>query len=327
MDYNKHFYDWLDYWREVHYQPSVSPSTYKINEFYVRIIKCHFPNMLLQKVSPLDCQQFLNKLHQDEYAKASIKKCITILNKAFDRAVTDKLIGSSPMVNLTIPKASTKKVSALTQKEQVAIETYCRNTLYGDFILFLLYTGLRVGEMIALRWCDYDESERVVYIRKSKTESGVREVPLVQKAYDIISVQKKSKKDDYIFRNKHDNPISYGSMKKCYEKLRVKTGINHFTNHVCRHSLATRLTELGANPKCVAGILGHKKVEYALNIYTDMEAQALKKEIYLLDDIPSEPLSPAESALITCVKFIYEQCGNNVPPEIQKIYQQVSFKN
>lgn len=182
--------------------------------------------------------------------------------------------------------------------------------------------------MITLKWSDYDETARVIYIRKSKTESGVREIPLVQKAYEIISKQKKSENDDFIFRNKHDNPISYGSMKKCYEKLREKTGLNLFTNHVCRHSLATRLTELGANPKCVAGILGHKKVEYALNIYTDMEAQALKKEIYLLDDNAyTSPLSPAEGALITCVKFIYEQYGNNVPPEIQKIYQQVSFKN
>ena len=327
MQNSKKLYEWLDYWRQVYYQPSVAASTYEINEFYVRIIKRWFPDLTLEKIRPLDCQQFLNRLHQEQYAKASIKKCITILNKAFSRAVTDKLIESSPMVNLTTPKAPTKKVSALTQKEQVAMETYCKNTLYGDFILFMLNTGLRVGEMIALKWSDYDEAARVIYIRKSKSESGIREVPLVQKAYEIINAQKKSEKDNFIFRNKHDNPISYASMKKCYEKLRKKTGINDFTNHVCRHSLATRLTERGANPKCVAGILGHKKVEYALNIYTDMEAQALKKEIYLLDDECSKRFSPAEGALITCVKFIYEQCGNNVPPEIQKIYQQVSLKN
>ena len=148
MRNSKRFYEWLDYWRQVYYQPSVAASTYEINEFYVRIIKRWFPDLTLEKIRPLDCQQFLNRLHQEQYAKASIKKCITILNKAFSRAVTDKLIESSPMVNLTTPKAPTKKVSALTQKEQVAMETYCKNTLYGDFILFMLNTGLRVGEMI-----------------------------------------------------------------------------------------------------------------------------------------------------------------------------------
>lgn len=320
-------HEWMDYWRTLYYQPSVSASTYEISGYYVRILKKHFPNKPLQEVSPLDCQQFLNNLFKNQYAKASIKKCITLLNKAFTRAQTDHLIDVSPLINITIPKAPTKKVSALTQKEQVAIETYCQNTLYGDFILFLLYTGLRVGEMIALTWNDFNESERMIYIRKSKTESGIREIPLVQKAYDIITIQKKADNDNFIFHNKHGAPISYSSMKKCYETLRKKTGIDSFTNHVCRHSCATRLTERGANPKGVAGILGHKKVEYALNIYTDMEAQILKKEIYLLDGTYAEPLSPAEGALITCVKFIYEQYGNNVPPEIQKIYQQVSFKN
>lgn len=320
-------HEWLDYWRETYYQPSVATSTYEISGFFVRIIKTYFADNTLPNISPVECQKFLNLLYQEQYAKASIKKCVTILRKAFARAETDNLISTSPIINLTIPKAHVKKVFALTQKEQVAIETYCKNTLYGDFILFLLYTGLRVGEMISLQWNDFDPEERVIYIRKSKTESGVREVPLVQKALEVISIQEKSDNDNFVFHNKHGKPLSYSSMKKCYEKLRKKTGFNEFTNHVCRHSLATRLTERGANPKCVAGILGHKKVEYALNIYTDMEAQALKKEIYLLDDECSKPFSPAEGALITCVKFIYEQCGNNVPPEIQKIYQQVSFKN
>lgn len=322
----QHLHEWLDYWREVYYQPSVSHSTFEINEYYIRIVKKYFVNKPLHSILPLDCQQFLNNLYQEKYAKASIKKCVTILNKAFNRAETDKLIEHSPMMNLTIPKAPTKKVFALTQKEQATIETFCRNTLYGEYILFLLYTGLRVGEMRALKWSDYDNVERIINIRKSKTESGVREIPLVQKAYDIISAQKKSEKDDYIFRNKHDNPISYSSMKKCCEKLKKKTGIDNFTNHVCRHSLATRLTELGANPKCVAGVLGHKKVEYALNIYTDMEAQELKKEIYLLDDNPLQKLSPAENALITCAKFIYQQHGNNVPQEIKNIFQHMSLK-
>ncbi|MDF3005272.1 MAG: hypothetical protein K0S22_1744 [Oscillospiraceae bacterium] len=327
MKKQNHLHEWLDYWREIYYQPSVSPSTYEISEYYVRIIKNHFSDRALKNILPSDCQKFLNRLYQEQYAKASIKKCVTVLNKAFSRAETDRLIKSTPMVNLTIPKAPTKKVSALTQKEQVAIETYCKNTLYGDFILFLLYTGLRVGEMISLKWSDYDCEERIIFVRKSKTDSGIRVIPLVQTAFEIISAQEKSEKDDYIFRNLHDDPISYSNMKKCYEKLREKTGVKDFTNHVCRHSFATRLTERGANPKGVAGVLGHKKVEYALNIYTDLEAQALKKEIYLLDSKPLEMLTATESALITCINFIYQQYGNDVPPEILKIYQQISFKN
>lgn len=317
------YHEWLDYWREMYYRPTVEASTYETNEYYIRIVKAHFPDMDISKITPLDCQRFLNRLYDDDYAKASIKKCLTILRKSFAKAVLEQKISRSPLIDITLPKAHTKKVNALTQKQQFDIELCCQDTLYGDYMRFLLYTGLRVGEMINLKWSDFDIDERLIYIRKSKTDSGIRQVCLIEKAFEIIMAQPKSDKDDFIFHNIHGNQISYSNMKKCYEKLREKTGIEDFTNHVCRHSFATRLTECGASPKCVAGALGHRKVEYALNIYTDIEMKALRKQIYLLEKQP--PLSD-EEALAVCVKFIYKHFGNDVPEVITQIYKQFNFK-
>lgn len=317
------FHTWLDYWREMYYRPSVASSTYNINEYYIRIVKAHFPDKKLSDISPFDCQRFLNLLYDENYARSSIKKCATILRKAFSKAHLEGKITSSPVTDITIPKAHTKKVDALTQKEQAAIEFFCDNTLYGDYMRFLLYTGLRVGEMINLKWSDFDPIERIIHIRKSKTDSGVRSMYLIEKAFKIIISQTKSEKDNFIFHNIHGNQISYSSMKKCYEKLRQKTGIEDFTNHVCRHSFATRLTECGANPKCVAGALGHKKVEYALNIYTDIEMQALKKQVFLLEQ---KNALPSGAALDICVKFIYQRFGYNVPEVILEIYKQLNIR-
>lgn len=130
---------WLDHWRENYYQPSISKSSYELNEYHVRSIKKYFPDKPLSQVTPLDCQKFLNLLYSEGYAKATINKYLATLRMAFVRAETDNLMERYPLVNLIMPKAPTKKVSALTQKEQVVIETYCKDTLYGDFILFALY--------------------------------------------------------------------------------------------------------------------------------------------------------------------------------------------
>lgn len=317
------YHEWLDYWREMYYRPTVEASTYETNEYYTRIVKAHFPDMDIVKITPLDCQRFLNRLYDDEYAKSSIKKCLTILRKSFAKAVLENKIHRSPLIDITMPKAHTKKVNALTQNQQFEIEQSCKDILYGDYMRFLLYTGLRVGEMINLKWSDFVLEERLIYIRKSKTDSGIRQVCLIEKALEIIIAQPKSDKDDYIFHNIHGNQISYSNMKKCYEKLREKTGIEDFTNHVCRHSFATRLTEAGASPKCVAGALGHRKVEYALNIYTDIEMKALQKQIYLLEE---KPIISHEEALEVCLQFIYQQFKYDVPKEIQNIFKQFKFK-
>lgn len=283
--------------------------------------------MALKSIKPLDCQRFLNDLYNEGYAKATIKKYLTTLRLAFIRAETDGLIKESPLKNLIIPKAPTKKISALSAEEQVVIEMYCKDTLYGDFIIFLLNTGLRVGEMLNLQWSDFDEKNRTVFIRKSKTESGVRELPLVNKAFDIIKKQKKSEHDNYIFHNIHGAPLTYNCMKRSVKELREKSRYYNFTLHSCRHSFATRLTEAGANPKGVAGALGHKKVEYALNIYTDLEIKTLKNDVLLLDkETAKDNPSAMEIALAVCVRFIKKQYGEELPEEIKKIFEQLNIK-
>lgn len=68
-------------------------------------------------------------------------------------------------------------------------------------------------------------------------------------------------------------------------RIREKTGLDSFTTHVCRHTFATRLSEEGASPKAVADLLGHKKVDYALKIYTDLEKLKTVKEVKRLDHL------------------------------------------
>lgn len=66
--------------------------------------------------------------------------------------------------------------------------------------------------------------------------------------------------------------------------MRKKTGINHLTNHVCRHTFVTRLCEKGASAKAIAQIIGHAKTNYVMDIYALIEKKQLKRDIYKLED-------------------------------------------
>ncbi|MEG0754363.1 MAG: tyrosine-type recombinase/integrase, partial [Angelakisella sp.] len=188
-NYPETLHEWLDYWREIYYKPTVKASTYEISHYNLQTIKKHMPNCLLVEIEPADCQRFLNSLYEGNFAKATIKKLNSFLKKAFDWAIKCRLLESNPTSEMTIPKAAVKKVRSLTQKEQFVLEVFCHDTLYGDFITFLLYTGLRVGEMINLKWQDYNAADGIIHVRNSKTESGVRDVPLVAKAREILEAQ------------------------------------------------------------------------------------------------------------------------------------------
>ena len=283
MNYPTHYFEWLDFWLEFYYRPAVKTDTYKINSFNVKILKKHTENRLLVDVNEIYCQSILNEMRDNGYAKGSIQKVATILRQSLTRAKSCNCIEKIPTDLLIIPQAPTKRIKALEQEQQRKLEEVCQQVPKGELFLFLLDTGLRRKEMINLEWSHFNKKRREIYVVDSKTENGIRTIPLITRAYNIIIQQEKSKNDNYIFHGAKGSKLSYDIMRKLYNRIRKLTGFHDFTNHVCRHSFATRLIEKNANPKSVAALLGHAKVEYALNIYTDLERKHLTKEIHLLE--------------------------------------------
>ena len=148
--------------------------------------------------------------------------------------------------------------------------------------LFMLNTGLRRMEIQQLRWSDYTATSEgaFIHIRNSKTKAGKRDVPLVAAARSIIDRQ--GKKSEYIFSS-HEKMVSDTELRRYYDKLRTKCMIPTLTNHVLRHTFATRCIEKGVSVKAVAQLLGHSKPDYALQIYVQHEQHVLLQEIFKLE--------------------------------------------
>lgn len=151
-------------------------------------------------------------------------------------------------------------------------------TKYSLLYRFLLSTGLRIGEALALKRSDFDFEKGIVSVNKNvvfvngekieqtpKSDAGYRIVPVPRSICDEI----KCMSGDAIF------PYSYNAVRKATERIAKETGLN-VTLHILRHTYATRLEEGNIQPKLKQYLLGHASLEVTQNIYTDTTTEYLE---------------------------------------------------
>jgi len=120
-----------------------------------------------------------------------------------------------------------------------------------------------------------------MFIRESKTDAGVRCLPIMPDVKKILLDLKKkgSHSDNYVFHTTRGTPISEFSLHKLYLRMRKATEIQTITNHVYRHTYATRAIENGMGISALAKILGHTDLSFTAKRYVHPEFEFIKKEM------------------------------------------------
>lgn len=296
--------EWIDMWLQTYQKGNVKPTTY---DGYIYAwqghIKDDIGNYRLDKINQISIQAFVNKLARDGLSLSTVKRSYIVINQAMKKAVSNNLIHINPCFDINFPKSEPKQVVAMTIDEQAAFEKYCPDTTYGRLFLFALYTGMRVGEILALMWDDVDMGKRDInvknnivlvrdddeksdrktrhIIQSAKTQSGIRTIPMSDKAFDVLSVQRAHEQNEtFCFSSKAGTPIEKRNIRRALELVVERANIQtHVTMHVLRHTFATRLLERGANIKAVSEILGHKNIQITLDTYS-----------HVLDDFKSDTI-------------------------------------
>ena len=170
--------------------------------------------------------------------------------------------------------------------EQKKIEQYILNEentrLFG--VLLCLYTGLRIGELLALEWLDVDMSKGELQVNKTchyekdengvfgritdilKTQSSIRTIPIPKQLMPHLREVKKKSRSTHLVSN-GSNLISIRSYQRSFSALLKKLNIPHRGFHSLRHTFATRALECGIDVKTLSEILGHKNPTVTLNRY------------------------------------------------------------
>lgn len=304
-------YEWLNIWLETYKKNTVKPSTY---DMYYNAIHTHIKPVLgnykLDKVTPLAIQRFINDIYEKKNSSQStLKKIVMTISQGYEKAISLNMLYQNPCRDIVIPSKDKRKAVAFTKNEQEEFVNQCSdNNTYNNLFVFALNTGLRMGELLALTWDDYNENEKTVAVNKNlsvvndytnpqdikqkiiidttKTENSTRIVPLSSKAEEILNRQKTiTGSFPFVFISSSGTPLEkrniYKALKKRLNYAQVKSPI---TFHSLRHSFATRLLEKGADIKTLSELLGHKSIQITLDIYSHVGIDLKKKAIELLNN-------------------------------------------
>ena len=283
------YIDWLIQWLENYIRPSVKVRTY---ERYRLIVEQHIKDKTgsieLNDLSPLVLQSFITGLLQSGNRKTgkglssnSVNAVISVIQSSLKTAHLLELTADYTADKLKRPKLKEKPVECFTLAEQKQIEQAVLNgkkdKLYG--IILCLYSGLRIGELIALQWSDIDFTKGILTISKSchdsktgliidepKTVTSRRVIPLPKQLLPILKGIKK-KSDSPFVVSANGKPVSVRSYQRSFELLLKKLKITHKGFHSLRHTFATRTLECGMDVKTLSEILGHKNSTVTLNRY------------------------------------------------------------
>lgn len=281
--------EWLDIWLENYIKPSVKVRTY---ERYALIIDKHISTDVgkceISELSALVLQNFITKLLESGNCKTgnglsanSVNAIISVLQSSLQTAHLIGVANEYTANKIKRPKLIERPVECFSLKEQKQIEQAVLNSkkdkLFG--ILLCLYSGLRIGELIALQWSDIDFAKGTLTVSKSchdgkngliidepKTATSRRTIPLPKQLMPLVKMLKKRSDSDFVVSS-HGKPVSVRSYQRSFELLLKKLDIPHRGFHSLRHTFATRAIECGMDVKTLSEILGHKNPTVTLNRY------------------------------------------------------------
>lgn len=308
LTFEKVSLEWLHY-----YKTTVKDTTFdRTMSDYKRFIpKCSFLNKSITSIKAIEIKEYLQKTIIDEkLKKRAYSNLKAMLNGIFAYAFDKEYITKNPIANLKVstanivhPTRKTKEEEVFTNKEKDLLRDYIKKdsanykTTVPYAILLSFQLGLRVGELIALKWSDIDFKKKIVHIQRqeticskydddlnkiassvheikeyTKTEAGNRFLPLTPEALKILDSVKfwnKSKKikSDFIFIDNEGHNFNRQRINTCLYSYCNKVDIIKKSSHKVRRSVISSLLDNIANKKAVQAFAGHEELETTLNSY------------------------------------------------------------
>jgi len=256
----------------------------------------YFKDMLVTQVKPIDIKKFQDYLLSKGLKRSSIIMTRVLLKEVFNLAILNEYITLNPIVMVRIPKirAVKKKQMPFTLDE---IDLILSNTSshIRNFLGISFFTGMRSGEVLALKWEDIDFTTDTISVNKTiaagvvnapKTQSSIRDIEMLDMAKEFFKAQRLETglKDGYIFLTRKgvvygSNTYFYGHFQKTLTKLKLDRRSLHNT----RHTFASIMLNNNIDPMWVSNMLGHDNLNITLSTYAHFMPKKEKMELGFLE--------------------------------------------
>lgn len=268
--------------------------------------------MKLSTIKPIHCEEVILGMVRSGYSRKTIFRIKTLMKAIFQSAVENDKIAKNPVTKSVVsmipkhdpPEKATKRTKYLTIEDQ---KSYSKLFTVGGYyhFLFVLQTGLRMGEMMGLKWSDIDFENRTLHVQRTifwkksmtaetppKSEAGDRIIPLTAEAIRLLNLQRMKNESlpcipsefkDRVFLSKVGKPITDESYSVVLANMSEMHDLPYISMHSLRHTFATRCIEGGMNPKILQGIMGHSTINMTMDLYVHVTEDEKRRQIELVE--------------------------------------------
>ena len=279
----------------------VKKSTYAAYQLLIQNhIKPYFGD--LYEVNEEKVQQFVFDKLDAGLSEKTIRDIIIVLKMILKFGIKNGYL-EYVQIDAKFPSKQEKKdLAVLSKADQKKFMEHLRNnfTFKNLGIFICLSTGMRIGEICGLRWCDVDTVEGVIKVRHTlqriyiiegetrhtellldtpKTANSVRDIPMSSELLKMLKSLNKVVNENYYVISNDIKPIEPRTYRNYYKKLCKQLDIPELKFHGLRHSFATRCIESKADYKTVSVLLGHSNISTTLNLYVHPNKEQKKKTI------------------------------------------------
>ena len=301
-------WEWLDASKNQLKTSSVVKYTNILNSYLLP----EFGNRQIAEISRDDIVSFVNSLlqtggvRQKGLSPATVTSIISVLKNIMEYARLTKHYTVTDMSDITV-KQPQKPFRVLSRPEQKRLMEHLQQNLNLSNlgILLCIYTGLRIGELCALKWEDISFEEKTIYVHKTmqriqtlensrrktsisitppKSDCSIRKIPIPEQIFQLLT-EKMCPNDTYFLTGKRNAYIEPRTMENHFKLATKACNITGATFHTCRHTFATRCVELGVDIKSLSEILGHANVNITMNRYVHPSMELKQQHMNRLSEL------------------------------------------